>query len=178
MKELQEFPLDQYPDVKSLCVEVIKRFSRTDLHNSNALRYDSGGVPTTPEAQFKEEFYAAAKKLLGDRIVLSSEWSNDGEGRIDFRIVNTKWGVELLRNGDRLAEHCGRFEPGGLYYGAIDRGDMIDWLVIDCTHLKPRRFTAFPNAKLVRAVFAEDYSSAEILDAYNVVVAPMFPLLS
>ena len=94
MKELQKFPLDQYADVKSLCVEVVKRFSRTDLYNSNALRYDSGGVTTTPEAQFKEEFCAAAKKLLGDRIVWSSEWSNDGEGRIDFRIINTKWDCE------------------------------------------------------------------------------------
>ena len=178
MKEPQKFPFDQYLDVKSLCVGVVKSFSRSDLHNSNALRYDSGGVTTTPEAQFKEEFYAAAKRLLGDRIVLSSEWTGDGEGRIDFRIVNTKWGVELLRNGDRLAEHCRRFEPGGLYYGAIGGGDIVDWLVIDCTHLKPRRFTAVPNAKLVRAVFADDYSSAEILDADNVVVAPKFPLLS
>jgi hypothetical protein len=42
VKELHEFPLDQYPDAKSLCVEVVKRFSRMELHNSNA----SVGGPT------------------------------------------------------------------------------------------------------------------------------------
>jgi len=161
----------------SLCIAVIRGFSRTHLHNSNDLRYNSGGeTASTPEAQFQNEFYAAAKKLLGDRIVISSEWTNDGEGRIDFRIVGTGWGVELLRDGVRLAEHCRRFEPGSQYENAIQGGELIDWLVIDCTHRKPRKFTTIKNAKLIRVVFAEDYASAEILDADNVVIAPMFPL--
>lgn len=142
---------------------MIERFFRTNLRNSNALYHDSGGVASTPEVQFKEEVYAAAKKLLGDRIVISGEWSNDGER-------STKWGVKLLRNRDLLAEHCRRYGPGGLYCGAIGGGGVIDWLVIYCTHLKPCWFTAVSNAKLVRAAFAK------ILDANNVVVAPKFPL--
>jgi len=59
-------------------------------------------------------------------LFLSSEWSKDCEGRIDFRIVGTGWGVELLRDGDRLAEHCRRFEPDGQYKNAIQGGELTD----------------------------------------------------
>ena len=155
---------------------MIKKFSRLDLHHSGHLRFDSGGVTATPEAQFKDEFYAAAKRLLGKRIALSSEWSNDGDGRIDYRVVNTGWGIELLRNGDRLAEHCKRFEPNGRYYKAIQDGDLVDWVVIDFTHRNPNKFTNVPNAKLIRVVFAGDYASAKILDPDSEVLVPEFPL--
>ena len=36
-----------------------------------------------------------------------------GEGRVDFYILAKEWGVELLRDGDRLAEHSGRFSQPG-----------------------------------------------------------------
>ena len=41
VKEAQQLPIDQYPDAKFLYVEVIERFFRTDLRNSNALCYGS-----------------------------------------------------------------------------------------------------------------------------------------
>jgi hypothetical protein len=176
--ELQPFPYDQYRDVMSLCIAVIKGFSPTNLRDSNGLRYNSGGVTaSTSETRFQNEFYAAAKRLLGDRIAISSEWGNNGEGSIHFRIVGTGWGVELLRDGDRLAEHCRRFEPGGQYHNAIESGELDDWLVIDCTHRNPCEFTTIKDDRLIHVVFAEDYASAEILDADNEVIAPMFPLL-
>lgn len=36
---------------------------------------------------------------------VSTEWSGGGNGRIDFWIPDAKWGIELLRDGDRLDEH-------------------------------------------------------------------------
>jgi hypothetical protein len=162
----------------SLCIAVIKGFSPTNLRDSNGLRYNSGGMTaSTSEARFQNEFYAAAKRLLGDRIAISSKWSHDHKDRVDFRIVGTKWGVDLLCDGGRLTEHCRRFEPGGQYYKAIQDGELIDWLVIDCTRRRPRRFTTVKNARLIRVTFAQNYASAEILNRDNVVIAPMFPLL-
>jgi hypothetical protein len=147
------------------------------LRNGDELRFNTGGVTeSTPEARYQNEFYAAAKRLLGNRIAISSGWSKHCEGRVDFQF-NTGWGVELVRDGSQLAAHCRRFEPNGQYRSAIQNGDLTDWLVIDCTQRKPRKFTAVGGAKLIRVVFAEDYASAEILDADNVVIAPMFPLL-
>jgi hypothetical protein len=37
---------------------------------------------------------------------ISSEWSGTWNGRIDFRVVGPAWGIELIRNGDKLKEHC------------------------------------------------------------------------
>lgn len=92
--------------------------------------------------------------------------------------MNVGWGVELLWDSDRLTKHCERFESGGSYYDFITSGKLTDWVIIDCTYLNPRNFTSVPGAKLIRVIFDEDYASAEILHANNVVVAPKFPLLS
>jgi hypothetical protein len=83
-----------------------------------------------------------------------------------------------LRNSDWLTKHCERLELGGSYYDFITSGKLTDWVIIDYTYLNPRNFISIPGAKLIRVIFDEDYASAEILDANNVVVAPKFPLLS
>lgn len=106
--------------------------------------------------------------------LLSSVWSTDGDGRIDYRVVNTGWGIELLRDGDRLTEHCNRFKPNGQYYQAIHDGDLVDWLMIDFTHRNPIKFTIVPNAKLIRVVFASDYASAKILGPDNEALVSKF----
>ena len=41
------------------------------------------------------------------------------ETPLDYRVVNTEWGIELLRNRDRLAERCKRFRLNGRHYKAI-----------------------------------------------------------
>jgi hypothetical protein len=40
-------------------------------------------------------------------------------GRVDFYLPFKKWGVELLRNGDKYEEHCGRFSQEGAYGGTL-----------------------------------------------------------
>ena len=44
-------------------------------------------------------------KVLGFSAKVSSEWSSDGIGWIDFRLPDVKWGIELLCEGDHLGEH-------------------------------------------------------------------------
>ena len=106
------------------------------------------------------------------RTVITRHLCNDGDGRIDYRVVNSGWDIELLCNGDRLVEHCKRFEPNGRYYKTIhlQQGDLVDWLVIDFTHRNPNKFTDVPNAKLMTN------ASAKVLDPDNEVLDSEFPL--
>lgn len=61
-------------------------------------------------------------------------------GRIDFLLPDVKWGIEILREGDRLGEHCQRFEGSGSYTPWIRSGLMTDWLIIDCRTTAPKPY--------------------------------------
>jgi len=51
-------------------------------------------------------------------------------GELDFYVKGTlKWAVELLRNGDKIGEHLGRFD---LKNGKYRKVDMSDYVVVDC----------------------------------------------
>lgn len=95
---------------------------------------------TAIEAQFQDEWYRAFYSLLGHGVAMSSEWSHCGDGRIDFRIVEPLWGIEFLRDGDRLTEHCNRFGEKGTYYRWISNGFIRDWLILDCRHSNPQKY--------------------------------------
>lgn len=58
-----------------------------------------------PEAQFQSEFYCTIHQLLSRYGAVSSKWTGKRTGRIDFRVVGAKWGIELVGDGDRLTEH-------------------------------------------------------------------------
>lgn len=70
-----------------------------------------------------------------------------GQARIDFSVVTSGWGFELLRDGNRLFEHCERFEPGGAYQ-AIQQGALTDWLLLDCRHSIPRQPCKIPSLSI------------------------------
>lgn len=162
----------------------------------------TGAVIRPVEARYQDEFYRALHDVLGFSSKIHSEWSGNGNGRIDFRITEVEWGIEILRDGDRLDAHCARFVNNGSYTGWIQRGWLKDWLIIDCRVSIPRRYRKYlnfdpdksfpnsalltranlsvdvPNPKLWRAVFADDYSSIEVLDASNDVIIPRFALMN
>ncbi|KAJ9404574.1 hypothetical protein DTO045G8_7647 [Paecilomyces variotii] len=85
-----------------------------------------------------------------------NEWLGDGDGRIDFRLADVAWGIELLRDGDRLHAHCSRFVNNGSYTPWIQKGWLRNWLIIDCRTSPPRPYNV-PGTKLWRAVFAETF---------------------
>jgi hypothetical protein len=37
------------------------------------------------------------------------------EGRIDLFLKKRKWGIEVLKDGDRMTQHIDRFKPEGAY---------------------------------------------------------------
>lgn len=133
------FPFDKYPTVQELCLKVLRRFSSVRLRGSrDCQQLGPSGKPRPPEAVFQDEFYRCYWDELGPGVGISSEWAGTSEGRIDFQIVDPGWGIELLRDGDQLQEHCGRFSQNGSYYSWIQRGLLRDWMVLDCRHTYPR----------------------------------------
>lgn len=94
--------------------------------------------PKPLEAVYQDEFYRVFNSLLSSGSGISSEWSRGSSGRIDFRIVGPKWGIELVRDGNRLTEHCQRFLPGGAYFQWIQDGFLSDSIILDCGHQHPK----------------------------------------
>lgn len=61
-------------------------------------------------------------------------------GTIDFLVAQKKWGLELLRDRDRICQHMARFEPGGQYFSMIQNGEMEQYAVLDFTDQPPQEF--------------------------------------
>lgn len=184
------FPMNQYPTVEALAEAVLRKFSLRNL--SSTTRVGTGAVIRPVEAAYQDEFCRALHAVLGFSTKVSSEWSGDGNGRIDFRLADVGWGIELLREGNRLGAHCQRFVGNGSYMQWIRSGWLRDWLIIDCRTSPPHPYSKFtpcsactansrvdvPGTKLWRAVFANDFSSVEVLDSSNRLLVPRFPLMS
>jgi hypothetical protein len=58
------------------------------------------------------------------------------KGRVDFYIPAKSWGIELLRDGNQLAKHCGRFSDAGSYGTTLT---LSEYIVIDCRTTHPER---------------------------------------
>ena len=101
----------------------------------------TGAVVRPVESRYQDEFYRALYEVLGFSSHVHSEWSGDGNGRIDFRITEVEWGFEILRDGDRLHSHCARFTNNGMYAGWIRKGWLRDWLIIDCRSSAPQAYS-------------------------------------
>jgi len=110
---------------------VIKKFSRQSLEK----RELGPKAQSIPEAQFQDAFYAASSKHASGSVSFPEFGTKSG--RMDFFIRSKKWGVELLRDGNRLNQHARRFTEGE--YGKwIEKGWMSDYIIIDFRTRRPR----------------------------------------
>jgi len=114
-----------------LAIDAIMRFRPRQL--SDPPRSLAGN--TSPlEDQYQREFYRCLFNMLDGHVIVSPEFvvkAGTKGGTIDFLIARKKWGLELLRDRDRLVEHMKRFEPGGQYFGMIQSGEMEQYIVLD-----------------------------------------------
>ena len=113
----------------------------------NAARWPTNwpvGPATTSRSGFQDEFYRCYCNEVGLRVRICSEWTGLNRGRIDFTIVEPGWGIEMLRDGDRLKGHCNRFRQKGCYYPWIKRGLLKEWLILDCMHSYPQETCKTP----------------------------------
>lgn len=138
------FPYMTYPTITSLSEKVLRHFSRKNLLLSKQGRASRMSLNHNPEAQFQDEWYRAFHSAMGHKVGMSSEWSCAGEGRIDFKVSEPAWGIELLRDGDRISEHCKRFLQHGQYHQSIIEGSLKDWIVIDFRHTVPKKCSMVP----------------------------------
>lgn len=109
----KSFPIQQFPSPASLCAAILHKFSRKNLLSS---KLSTSIINRPPEAQFQDKWYCAFYSVVGHGVAISSKWSSDGDGRIDFRVKDPAWGFELLVMWWRLTKSAlqSLFTPGQL----------------------------------------------------------------
>lgn len=133
------FPFHKFSSVETLALVVLKRFSLRNL--SSAAQLGTAAVIGPLEAAYENEFYRVLQQILGFSSKVVSEWSGANDNHVDFRIEEPGWGIEILREGNRLGEHCQRFVAAGRYTPWITKGLVKDWIVIDCRTSGPRQYS-------------------------------------
>jgi hypothetical protein len=116
-----ENPNIQETDLVEFAFNVIRLFSPLQLA---APRIGSSFKQRPPEAHFQDEFYRCSHLHSSGSLVSFPEFGT-AKGRVDFYIKSKKWGVELVREGDRLQQHSNHFAPGGSYAKELDIDDYI-----------------------------------------------------
>lgn len=106
-----------------------------------------------PEDQYGKEFYRCIDDVLKGRMVVSPEFAvsyGAQSGSLDFFIPDMTWGIELLRENDRISEHLTQFASGGQYYPLVREHNMDQWIVLNCTSKRPskKRTGTLPNTTL------------------------------
>jgi hypothetical protein len=124
------------PDLPSFAIEVIKRFSHRQLSSTRTI-IGASNVQRPPEAQFQDEFYRCCHAHSNGSLISFPEFG-DATGRIDFYIPLKKWGVELLRDGDRLENHSSRFTGPGAYA----KMEFEDYIILDFRTRQPKKMHA------------------------------------
>ena len=120
-------------NIVAFVIAVIRKFIPLNL---SARRTFGATIQSTPEAQFQDEFYRACISHTNNCVLSFPEFGNK-RGRIDFLIPMKKWGIELLRNGDRLNAHATRFTTGE--YGQwISDHKINDYAIVDFRTTLPR----------------------------------------
>ncbi|KAK1145303.1 hypothetical protein N8T08_004464 [Aspergillus melleus] len=153
----------RFSDLNTLCIEILKTFSKSRLKNSIVGKTLSTAAQPRPlEAQYQDEYYKGFCGLVGKGVPISSEWSRSSAGRVDFWIPGKKWAIELLRDHDNIGGHIGRFKEHGTYHPWLKKREVLDWIVIDCATTLPPPTLYKEN--IIYAIFTVDYKSLRILD--------------
>ncbi|KAJ7451046.1 hypothetical protein FB451DRAFT_709485 [Mycena latifolia] len=163
-------PAVEAMDLNTFVKEVVGSFSSTALYNS--LRHTAGSqtTPSIPETLLQNEVYRAIYKVTqgGSGLWISPEsgtlQSSTTTGRIDFYLMGSKkWGIEILRDGDRLDEHVRRCGPGGAYNVWLTTGQITEYVILDFrTHSQPRK--KIPNEPVFHIEFGDDFQTFTIKD--------------
>ena len=114
-----------------LVIDAIRLFSPRLL--SAERRLGPGCIQRPPEAQYQDKIYRCCHALSEGSMVAFPEFGT-AKGLVDFYIPAKGWGIELLRDGNRLANHWGRFSQEGSYRTTIF---LTDYIIVDCRTTRP-----------------------------------------
>jgi len=115
----------------AFAVKVIRGFSFLRLSSKRMV--GASDTQRLPEAQFQDEFYRCCAQSSNGSLITFPEFGN-ATGRIDFYIPCRMWGVEVLRNGEGLANHSSHF-LGSATYAQMS---FDDYIMLDFRETKPR----------------------------------------
>ncbi|KAG8915264.1 hypothetical protein FRC02_004589 [Tulasnella sp. 418] len=137
-------------------IQVIRHFSPIHFTTPRTI---AGGCrqQQPPEAQFQDEFYRCCN-IHTYGIPLLSELGASA-GRIDFLLPRKRWGIELVRQSNKLEEHSGRFSTSGKYAGVVE---MEDYIILNFCTIYPRVHREL--RKLYHVFFTNEYQNVCILD--------------
>ncbi|KAI9040193.1 uncharacterized protein KD926_008517 [Aspergillus affinis] len=161
----------------NLALDVISRFQPCQLADAPRSLADK----TRPlEDQYQKEFYRCLFPLVDGHVLISPEFviqSGIKGGTIDFLVPEKKWGLELLRESDRLQEHMDRFKPNGKYFTLIEKEKMDQYIVLNFTNIRPRKFRPEFKDRLYHVVFSEGYRKVTVIDASDLCEVNSFVLM-
>lgn len=128
-----------YENVLEFSIACIKNFNPSRLNARPAPPPSALDIPTTAHISLPEDHYVAelsrsAAKILTSGYTLVPQYgdkSRRGGGAIDLFLGGAKWGIEVMKDGDRRIDHYRRFEPKGPYYRWIENQSMLDWIILD-----------------------------------------------
>ncbi|KAL3433467.1 hypothetical protein BDV09DRAFT_196699 [Aspergillus tetrazonus] len=155
----------EYDSPLQLALDAIRGFQPRQL--SDAPRFLTGNISPL-EDQYQKEFYRCLFPLLDGHVIMSPEYvikAGTNGGTIDFLVAQKKWGLELLRDRDRISQHMARFEPGGQYFIMIQNGEMEQYAVLDFTDKLPQKFRPEFRGNLYHVVFSENFRKVKVIDA-------------
>jgi hypothetical protein len=124
-------PISQ--DLPAFAISVIRQFSRRILSTERQI-VGASSIQRPPEAQYQDEFYRCCHTYSNGSLISFPEFG-DPSGRIDFYIPCNQWGVELLRNGNRLESHSSRFTGQGAYA----KMNFKDYILLDFRTDQPHK---------------------------------------
>ncbi|BAE64934.1 unnamed protein product [Aspergillus oryzae RIB40] len=168
-----------YTTPLQLAIHAITKFQPSQLAMPPRSRAVEGNVLPL-EDQYQKEFYRCLFPILDGHFVLSPEFvvkAGPKGGTIDFLIAEKKWGLELLRERDRLVEHMRRFEQHGQYYSMLKSGEMEQYIVLDFTNTAPKKSRPEYKKKLYHVVFTDNYRHVDVIDGSDLSVVQSFVLL-
>jgi energy-coupling factor transporter ATP-binding protein EcfA2 len=148
--------------IRDLVLAALGCFRKELVRNNN----NAGRNTLAKEGGLQHMFYAALTEVLSPVTEVVSEMSaimpernGHGKGELDFYVNSTLfYGIELMRNGDRLQEHKERFKPGGKYFTPHIR----DYVLVD--FLRPGYVPRSWVQNRLVVVFECDFSGAKVLE--------------
>jgi len=122
-----------FPSPFKLSLEVISKFRPSQLQLPPRRVGSASTHP--PEAQYQDEYYNSLLAATSGNVRISYEYASAQAahvaGRIDFFIPIVKWGIEIIRNGDRLWECADRFTASVAYGAWLESADLKDYILLD-----------------------------------------------